>query len=248
MGSVDIMIGTLLMIYGGSIVVLNNRLINISLIFVMMGTLLIVYHFIKKKLIKRNKNIFFIMLCICLLIFTVTEVFIIGIPKIDKDNADYIIVMATNVEDNSGNLSLTLRGRLDLVVDSIYKDANDSYIVVSGGMVKNSNISEADLMETYLLNQGIPKDKILKESYSNNGEENLKNAEKIIEEKSKDDIHNISVKIVTTDYNALSTKVLAQKAGYNEFILNTSDTNFYLAPALYVYEAFVVLKTAMIKW
>lgn len=245
--SIEVMVGILLMLYGVSLNILYSDFFLLSLIPVIMGTLLVLYSFIKGKINKSVRKVLFIVICIGLLLFIGVEAIIIGIPKICTENKDYIVVMPTNLEETNGYVSLTLKGRLDLVVKSIYQDANDSLIILTGGDIENSELCEADIMEEYLLNQGIPKNKIIKECTSKVREESLLKIKKIIEDDSKKNINESSIKLITTNYEALSTRLLLNRLGFDNIELSSSDTILYFAPVLYTAEFYFVTKNFLIN-
>ena len=56
---------------------------------------------------------------------------------------------------------------------------------------------------------------------------------------------NIVILIITSDCNALRTKILANKSGYINCYLDTSSTVLYLIPAFYVKEAFNLVDTIL---
>jgi uncharacterized SAM-binding protein YcdF (DUF218 family) len=242
---IDIIIGAVIIVYVISTNVIIGTTIACSIPTIGIGLMLILYHFFKdylksKRYFVKIKKYFWTAFCIGLLIFILIESIIIGCPKINKENTDYIIVLGTGLKDGE-DVSKTLRDRLNTTVRSIYKDGNSGYIVVSGGQ------DEAYAMERYLIDQGVPKEKIIKENKSSNTYENLKFSKIIIEHHSGKQINDISVKIVTTDVHAFRSKMIALKNGYKYVKLNTSRTIFYLAPAYYTREAFFLIKSIFLS-
>lgn len=133
---------------------------NFICFMIILGTCSCIARLLKRtKLNKYIKMFNIAILAIALLIFIAIESVIIGCPKVSAKDTDYILVLGTGME-NSESLTITLRRRLDRVVKSLYKDNNNSYIVLSGS-IKNKDNNETDLMEKYLLDKGIKKDKIL---------------------------------------------------------------------------------------
>lgn len=80
-------------------------------------------------------------------------------------------------------------------------------IIVSGGQGNGEDISEAQAMYDYLVQNGIPADIIIKEDKSTNTEENFRFSEKFIEEKSA------KIGIVTNNFHIYRAKKLAHAKG-----------------------------------
>ena len=80
-------------------------------------------------------------------------------------------------------------------------------IIVSGGQGNGEDISEAQAMYDYLVQNGIPADIIIKEDKSTNTEENFRFSEKFIEDKSA------KIGIVTNNFHIYRAKKLAHAKG-----------------------------------
>lgn len=80
-------------------------------------------------------------------------------------------------------------------------------IIVSGGQGNGEDISEAQAMYDYLVQNGIPADIIIKEDKSTNTEENFRFSEKFIEDKST------KIGIVTNNFHIYRAKKLAHAKG-----------------------------------
>lgn len=243
---IDIIIGIFILIYIISVNIISGSTIAFDLPFIIVGVLLILYYFIRKFSVKSQffrvlKKLIIIISCISLSFFIIIESFIIGFPKINKEDTDYIIVLGDKLKSGN-NITKTLRDRLDIAVKSIYNDGDNGHIVLSGGRGRNENISEADVMERYLIDQGVPKNKIIKEEKSTNIYENLENSKLLIEKHSGKKISSLSIKIVTTNYEALRSNLIALKYGYKDIKFNTSNELLYLIPAYYTIEAFELVK------
>nr|WP_279290190.1 YdcF family protein [Clostridium cibarium] len=218
-----------------------------TIVAISIGTILILYHFLKEhfkkiKYFKKFHNYCSTIFCIGLLLFILLEAFIIGCPKLDKSKSEFLLVLGEELK-NGENMSLILRDRLDKAVNSIYREGDGGYIILSGGRRRADYISEADAMERYLLDQGIPKERIIKENKSMNINENFKFSKDIIEKQSGKAIKDISVKIITTDYLVLRCGIIASRNGYGNVKFNASGTRIYLAPIYYIIEVFEVIST-----
>lgn len=125
---------------------------------------------------------FFIVLYIpiMLVIFLLYAFVYRGLPKNKK--VDFILVLGAGLKDGLVVTPL-LKGRLNKGI-KLYKESKGKpCIIVSGGQGADEHVSEAFAMEDYLLNQDIPKEKIIKEEYSKNTYENMLFSKKIMMEK-----------------------------------------------------------------
>ncbi|EKQ57244.1 MULTISPECIES: YdcF family protein [unclassified Clostridium] len=218
----------------------------VSIPFLILGGIILGHYFFKNR-IKESKfylNIYkFIKVSLCILgiLFIGIEAAIISYPKYNEKRDDYIIVLGAGLNNGKTPNSI-LSERLDAVIKCEEKNP-DQYIVVSGGQGENEKVSEAQAMSEYLQERGIDKDKIILEDKSRDTDENLKFSKEKIEEHSNKSISNVSVKIVTTDYHAFRSSLLAKKNGYTNFDNYSSTLRGPLIPSTYIREAFAVVKS-----
>ena len=134
-----------------------------------------------------------------------------GIPAFDKD---YIIIHGCQIKKD-GTLTNLLKGRADRAIEfaKMQKDktGKDMIFIPSGGKGDDEVISEADAIKNYLLECGIPEDRILIEDKSVNTFENLKNAKELIRKDAKTDDPKIAFS--TTNYHVFRTGVFASQQG-----------------------------------
>ena len=93
---------------------------------------------------------------------------------------DYIIILGSGLIDGD-KVSRLLADRLDKAIQIYRKDPTPPIMIPSGGQGSDETIAEGDAMADYLRKHGIPDDHILVENRSLNTWENLKNSQKIIE-------------------------------------------------------------------
>ena len=94
-----------------------------------------------------------------------------------------IIIVLGEKLDNSGNISETLKNRLDKAVE-VYQTGNYNIIVSGGNVQTNTIYSEAYQMKQYLTNTlSIPTSKIITEPNSKNTIENAQYTLEIIKQK-----------------------------------------------------------------
>ena len=246
---VDLVLGIIVLVYTVTINCISSVIVAFSYAFIALGIILIIYHFIKKKAVEfiknsKNKLLQKSFKCIKVLFVVgigfmcIVEGFIIGYPKSNTEEADYIIVLGAGLREGD-QITMTLKDRLDAALEVA---SSDSYIVVSGGKGNDERISEAEAMEKYLVDCGIDKSRIIKEDKSQNTAENLKFSKEKIQESSKKVIASVKVKIVTTDFHACRAAFIAEKNNYKSFSIYTSKSLRYLIPIYYTRECFAMGK------
>lgn len=215
---------------------------------VILGIILIFYHFVKNK-IKESKflskgfKVVKIFLCIGVICFFGIEFAIISYPKHNENKADYIIVLGAGLT-NKTTPSLILQSRLDAAIKCM--DENDTgYIVLSGGQGVDEDLPEAHAMSKYLQDRGVNKDKIIIEDESRNTNENFEYSKEKIEEHSHKSLKEIKVKIITSDSHAFRSSIIAKKNGYAHFDSYSSSTVWYFIPVTYTREAFAIVKSVL---
>lgn len=182
---------------------------------------------------------------VAIIVFVAVEGMIIAFPKKSTKNCDYIIVLGARVMGNEPGL--TLKGRLDRALEYVKKNDDDCKIVVSGGKGDGENISEAEAMKRYLVERGIKTDMIIKEDKSVNTMQNFEFSRDKIEKDSKENVADVDVKVVTTDFHAFRSEKYAKRAGYERLSFYTERTKWYLVPVFYAREFFAVIKMVLIS-
>lgn len=237
---IDLIIGFLLIFY--FFIINTISLLRFKYLFLVLGILCFVYHFIKKYLIKKETLYKFIKKIFVLLIsiFILVESIMILYPKHDlKSNCDYIIVLGALVDKTK--ISKSLKDRLDTCIDYIDKTNQNTTIVVSGGRGRGEDITEASAMRNYLISKGIDKNMIIMEDKSTTTKENFEFSKKIIEDRSNKKIESLKIKVITTDFHTLRSKIIAQKIGYKQIVFYTSKSNFKLSILNYTREFFALI-------
>lgn len=136
---------------------------------------------------------------------------------------DAIIVLGAAVHGKTP--SRTLRYRLKKAVD-YHKQNPDAIIIVSGGQGAQEDISEAEAMKIYLIENGVTPDKIIKEDKSTSTSENFKFSKEILDKRFSSDY---SVAFITNEYHILRASLCAKRAGIeNTTHLHSNTTLSYL--------------------
>ena len=190
--------------------------LTFSIFFVFVAIGLIIYNLIKdriKKITPLYKIIKYSSL-VFISTFILVEGLLVFYPKQNiNSNCDYMIILGASVKGTTP--SLTLQGRLDTALDYIENNKNKNlHIVVSGGQGNDENISEATAMKNYLIKHGVSENKIILEDKSTSTFENFIYSKKKIEQHSSTKISDLNIKVVTTDFHAFRSLLIAKKVGY----------------------------------
>ncbi|MGV9662057.1 YdcF family protein [Nocardia niigatensis] len=108
-----------------------------------------------------------------------------------------------------------LARRLDRALDVVRAEQDRGrapLVVVSGGQSGRESVAEAEAMADYLLAQGIPADRIIREHRSRNTEENLRFTLVELRERGLDP-DAVRITLVTSDFHVLRTAGLARRLG-----------------------------------
>ncbi len=122
-------------------------------------------------------------------------------------DCNYILILGAQVKED-GTLSRQLEDRLRTGY-AYWLDHPGCVVIVSGGRGKNEPVPEADAMADWLAAQGVPEEKIIRESRSSDTKENIRNSLEWI------DAENGKVLVVTSDYHVPRAVRIAKDAGLN---------------------------------
>lgn len=133
---------------------------------------------------------------------------------------DAIIVLGSGTQN--GEPSPTLAQRLDTAAQYA-KQHQNAKIVLSGGVDFNENISEAEVMQNYLIQHyTLAKDRFILEKESTSTALNLKNSAVLLK------AHHLSINstigIVTSDFHTLRSKEIAKKQGFTQIYMISAPT------------------------
>ncbi len=154
-------------------------------------------------------RIILILTCIGLVYFCIVEIPIIKNARTDRDaERPYVIVLGAAVYGDSPSLTLVrrLQGALDYL-----KRYPDSVAIVSGGMGKGENITEAKAMHDWLVRNGIAEERIIQEPRATSTKENLAYSFDLIRERGDDPDGNVA--IVSSAYHLFRAKSMARLQG-----------------------------------
>ena len=191
---------------------------------------------IHPKQTKAVVRIFTVILCIGLVIFGITEAFIIrasfGNPE---ESADYLLVLGAKVNDNGP--SLALRNRIDAAYD--YLTAHpDTIAVLSGGQGPDEPMTEAQCMFDALVAMGIAPDRLWLEGQSTSTWENLKFTLALIEEKTGTRPERIA--LLSSEFHLCRAALFARECGLDTVGVPAKTTLFFLKVNYFIREAVAI--------
>lgn len=157
---------------------------------------------------KWVKNLVFIVIVVCVLIYSGIQVLIFSqFRKHVKKELPYIIVLGAQMKLHGP--SKILKRRLEIACEYLM-DNIKTVVIVSGGQGSNEPMSEAEGMERYLIEKGIEPDRILKEELSVNTHQNLVFSKNLY-------LRAVSeIGIVSSNFHIFRAKKLALKAGFQK--------------------------------
>ena len=122
---------------------------------------------------------------------------------------DAIIVLGCGL-NSDGTPAHTLVNRLDGCVE-YYAHNPDCYIVVTGGLSRFGNQSEAMAMKKYLTDKGLPAEKILTDEKATNTKENFEYSLQLLKSVG---IGQDNIAFVTNSFHVLRGSRYAEQAGF----------------------------------
>lgn len=150
---------------------------------------------------------------------------------------DYMIILGARLYGDIPSPALYERLK---VAEEYLKENTELKVIVSGGQGPDEDISEAEAMERYLLNNGIDKNKIIIEDKSTSTFENIKNSLYIIKE--IDNEESPRVLLVTNSFHIFRSKFLANRLGAKAYGLPAKVPPTILITQ-YIREYFAVIKS-----
>ncbi|MEI6101708.1 MAG: YdcF family protein [Eubacteriales bacterium] len=154
--------------------------------------------------------------------------------KQPEKDADAIIVLGAGIHGKS--MTYILQNRLNKAIEYAQENPN-TLIVVSGGQGPQEEIAEAQAMNDYLIQEGIPQSRIIKEDRATSTEQNFKFSKELLDKR----FDNTKMVFVTSETHTLRAKVFAEKAGFADPQPIAAETPLYILPSTFLREIFAVL-------
>ncbi|MCB9230813.1 MAG: YdcF family protein [Bacteroidia bacterium] len=167
------------------------------------------------KLRKRLKRFIGIVLGLLLAHFLVISIF--GLTA-KAAKSDLMVILGNKVEE-SGIPSKRLKFRLEKGLE-LYQQGLAGTILVSGGIDKEG-FDEAKVMADYLIEKGVPAEKIIQDNQGNNTFQSAQNCLKVVAEGQIE-----SVLIVSQYFHLLRSEIAFSKSGVKKVRLKSADYFF----------------------
>lgn len=168
-----------------------------------------------------------------LVFFVMLGIIIKDAYKKPEPKADYVIILGAHVFGE--RMSANLRYRVEAACEYLKENPNTKAIL-SGGQGHGEDITEAEAMRRYLVEQGISEDRLLLDETSVNTEQNIANSAELMGSKEK------KVVVVSNDFHIYRAKKIAKKQGYKYIDGLGSKTHPHTIPNSYTREVVAVLK------
>lgn len=185
----------------------------------------------------KRYALFFIAIIILIILIYVVVVHISITSTAIKEpphNINYVIVLGAKIRGEE--LSLSLYNRVTKALEYL-NDNPKSNVIVSGGQGQGESITEAEAMERYFVENGIEKDRIIKEEKSTSTFENIKFSKELLDGETE-------VVIVSNDFHLYRATIIAKRFGLVPHTL-AAETPTIVKAQLWLREYVAVAKTLL---
>ncbi len=237
MNKLLLLFGIVLLFYGLCLCVLSNLNLGVVLV-VLLGAVLLLYSIFYNK----TKNGFFKVLKIAVIVVLAVEFAFVGFLALygENDNVTYdeqaVIVLGAGIRGDKVTLPLKLR--LDKVIEYSKKNT-DAVIVVTGGQGFQETVTEAYAMEKYLVENGVGKDKIIKEEKATSTNENMRFSKEILDRKFDKPY---KTAVITNGFHIYRGVSIAHLEGFTDVTHYHAGLQWYNILPCYLRETLAVLK------
>ncbi|MFB7500192.1 YdcF family protein [Streptomyces sp. NPDC056161] len=142
-----------------------------------------------------------------------------------RRNVDFVVVLGSGLIGGS-RVPWLLANRLDrgrTVYEAQAARGNPPVLVTSGGQGTDEELPEADAMADYLVERGVPKDRIQREDRSRTTEENLRFSKAIMQEL-KPDYRRV---VVTNNFHVFRAALTARRTGVRGQVVGAPTAAYF---------------------
>ncbi len=189
---------------------------------------------VKSGMLRLVRYVILVLLCV--------EFLFVGFIALygQNDNAAYdedcVIVLGAGIKGD--RVTLPLKMRLDKAIE--YSRSNsDAVIVVSGGQGFQETVTEAYAMEKYLVEQGVSKDKIIKEERATSTQENMRFSKELLDKRFNEDYKSV---IITNNFHIYRSVYYARTEGFGDVSHIGTGIKWYNILPCYLRESLAILK------
>lgn len=234
-------VGIIMAIYGFILCIMSN--INLgTVLIVVLGVFAIIIGIFHEKINELTKSgvlkycKVFVIAILCIEFILVSFIAAYGIIDNVSYNEDAVIVLGSGIRGDK--VTLPLKMRLDKAIQ--YHNKNpEAVIVVTGGKGFQETVTEACAMEKYLIEQGVEKNKIIKEEKATSTTENMEFSKVLLDKYFED---NYSIVVVTNSFHIFRGTSIAMKTGFNDVSHMHAGLQWYNLMPCYLRESLAVLK------
>lgn len=183
---------------------------------------------------RRRRAVFLLWMILLLPVFYISGVHMAimnAAKQQPAQDADYMIILGAALWGEE--MSPSLRYRMDTAL-SYLKQNPRTKVIVSGGQGVGEDMPEAVAMQRFLLENGVPQERIIVEDRAQTTSENILFSKKLMKS-------NQAV-LVTNDFHILRAKLLAERAGIEAQTLS-APTPESVKVKLFVREYAALLKS-----
>ncbi len=155
-----------------------------------------------------------------------------GMTGSAKEPVEYLIVLGAQVKGT--RVSKALSQRLIRAAEYL-REHEDTKVIVSGGQGQGEDISEAEAMKAWLMDQGIEEERILKEDRSVNTSQNIRFSMELMDNPQS------LVGIVSNDFHVFRATHIAKAQGLHAIPI-PAPSSLGMYPHYMVREAFAIVK------
>lgn len=190
------------------------------------------YVFLGKKL----KILISVVLALGLVYFVIVEIPIVSSAKTSpQPEAQYLVVLGAGV--NGTEPSLSLHNRLE-AAKAYLEEYPESIAILTGGQGPGEDITEAQCMYDWLMENGVAPERLIKEAQATSTEENFRYSFDII--RSRGDEPNGNVAVVSSEYHLYRATLLAEAQGVSVKTVAAPTSYIALRINYFIREAFAV--------
>ncbi|MBE7036376.1 MAG: YdcF family protein [Ruminococcaceae bacterium] len=235
------LIGAVFTVYGFILCIMSNLNLGVVLVALFGMITLCIGVFYSK--IKRLTTIKFFKICkILFIVFLCAEVLLVSFIAIYGfvDNVNYhedaVIVLGAGIRGD--RVTLPLKMRLDKAIEYHHKNP-DAFIVVTGGQGLQETVTEAYAMEKYLIQNGVEKNKIIKEEKATSTFENMTFSKEILDASFDGDY---SVVVITNHFHIFRGAMMAKNTGFQNVTHMHAGLQWYNLMPCFLRESLAVIK------
>lgn len=159
----------------------------------------------------------------------------------DIQACDAVIILGAGL--NGEEITPSLQHRLDAAMELLASLPDDIPVVVTGGQGRDETIPEGEAMEKYLVQKGVPAQRIMKEVKATSTYENFLFSREMLMQAGNPAA---SVTVVTNNFHMRRAAMLAERTGFDRVYCYSAPLDNYLKPTYYLREYFATIKSWML--